>query len=73
MKTLKQELGSLAGRTDTITITDLRSRPGDILSQVECGKEFRITRNGNLIAVISKPENNALELGAEARRCGLLK
>lgn len=71
MKTLKQEVGSLAGRQETITVTELRARPGDILSQVELGKTFSITRCGLTIAVLCKPEPNAVELGAEVRRLGL--
>jgi antitoxin (DNA-binding transcriptional repressor) of toxin-antitoxin stability system len=67
MKTLQQEIGSLSGREETITVTELRARPGDVLSQVELGKTFKITRCGKVIAVISKPEPNALELGAAYR------
>lgn len=68
MKTLKQEVGSLQGREETITMTELRAQPGDVLDQVELGKVFNIMRNGKVVAVIAKPEPNALELGAAARR-----
>ena len=72
MKTLTQEVGkTLNGREETITVTELRSRPGDVLSQVELGKTFNVTRNGKRIAVIFKPnEPNAFELGAAARKLG---
>ncbi len=68
MKSLQEEVGSLSGREETITVTELRARPGDVLSQVELGKTFTITRCGKKIAIISKPEPTALELGAQIRR-----
>lgn len=71
MKTLKQEVGSLQGREETITMSELRAQPGDVLDQVELGKTFNITRNGKVIAVLAKPEPTALELGAEIRRLKL--
>lgn len=73
MKTLQQEIGTLSGREETITITELRSRPGDVLSQVELGKKYNIKRCGKIIAVIQAPEPNAFELGAACRLIGLVK
>ncbi len=68
MKTLQQLVGSLQGQSETITASELRARPGDVLAQVSLGKTFNISRCGKVIAVLSKPEPNAFELGAEARR-----
>lgn len=59
---------SLAGQTETITAMDFRKAPGDVLLQAQMGKTFTITRNGVIVAVLSPPEMNELELGAEIRR-----
>ncbi len=67
MKTLKQEVESLSGREEIITVSELRARPGDVLSQVDLGKTFKVTRCGRVIAVISKPELSAIELGSICR------
>ena len=72
MKTLKQEVGSLAGRDETISMTELRAQPGDIMAQVALGKKFHITHGGKIVGMITQSEPNALELGAEIRRLGLL-
>lgn len=61
----------LTGQTETITAMDFRKAPGDILMQAQMGKTFTITRNGIVVAVLSPPEPDALELGAEARRLKL--
>ena len=71
MKTLQQEAGSFSGREEIITVTELRARPGDVLFQVQLGKTFKISRRGRIVAVISKPEPSAVELGAEIRRLRL--
>lgn len=52
---------------ETITITQFRMAPGEVITQVEMGRTFRITKLGRVVAVISKPELNAFELGAAAR------
>jgi prevent-host-death family protein len=61
----------LKGKSEEISMTDLRSRPGDVIDQVQSGKTFTVTKAGKVVAVISQPEPNALELGAEIRRLGL--
>lgn len=68
MKTLKQKI-KLTGE-ETITVSELREQPGEVLDQVELGMIFQITRNGIIVATLSKPEPNAFELGAECRRLG---
>ena len=68
-----KNMGLLRGQSETISITDFRKSPGEVLTQVELGKTFTITRNGHAIAVISLPEPTALELGAAVRRLGLVK
>jgi prevent-host-death family protein len=57
----------LAGQTEEITMTDLRSRPGDVVGQVQMGKTFTITKAGEAIATIQPVEPNALQLGAACR------
>jgi antitoxin (DNA-binding transcriptional repressor) of toxin-antitoxin stability system len=60
----------LADTSEEITVSDFRSRPGDVLMQVQMGRTFTITKNGKPVAVIAKPELNALQLGAALRRIG---
>jgi antitoxin (DNA-binding transcriptional repressor) of toxin-antitoxin stability system len=72
MKRLAQ-LVSLAGKTETISITEFRQRPGEVITQVEMGMTFDVTRNGKVVATISKPEPNALEMGKAARDAGLCR
>lgn len=65
MRLTDQQL--LAGKIETITVSDFRSRPGDVLQQVQMGKQFTITKNGKIVATIQQPEPTALELGAACR------
>jgi prevent-host-death family protein len=58
----------LMGQTETITMSDLRQRPGDVIDQVQMGKVFTITKAGKVVAVLAAPEPSAFELGAEVRR-----
>lgn len=58
----------LEGQEEEITLVDLRSAPGDVISQVRMGKIFKITKSGKLVAILATPELNAFELGAEVRR-----
>lgn len=62
----------LAGQTETISMMDLRSRPGDVIDQVQMGKTFTITKGGKAVAVLVPLEANAAQLGAEVRRLGLV-
>lgn len=71
MKTLA-EMQLLKGQSETITMTEFRSRPGEVIDQVQMGKSFLITKEGKVVAEISCPEPTALELGASIRRLGLL-
>ena len=61
----------LAGQIEEISMTELRQRPGDVIDQVQMGKKFTITKTGKVVAEITTPEPNALELGAAVRRLGL--
>ena len=61
----------LTGQTETITAMDFRRAPGDVLLQAQMGKKFNITKNGVIVAVLSAPEPDALELGAAIRRLKL--
>ncbi len=53
MKKLKDEI-SLSGKLESITMMELRSSPGEILTAVDCGKTFVITKCKKPIAVLSK-------------------
>jgi hypothetical protein len=72
MKRIKQ-IANLSNEVETITAMDFRKSPGEVFLQVQLGKSFKITRNGIVIAVVSPPELNAFELGAEVRRLKLAK
>jgi len=61
----------LTGQTETITAMDFRKTPGDVFMQAQMGKTFNITKHGVVIAVLSAPEPDALELGREIRRLKL--
>jgi prevent-host-death family protein len=61
----------LADQQETITASDFRKAPGEVLEQVSMGKHFTLTKNGKAIAEIYPAEKSALELGAEIRRLGL--
>lgn len=67
------DLVNLSGQVETITLSDFRSRPGDIITQVQMGKTFTITKAGKKAAVLSPVEMNALELGAAARKAGIVR
>ena len=69
-KTLNKTMDLTAER-ETISAMEFRRTPGDVLLQVQMGKVFEITVRGIVAAVLSAPESNALELGAEIRRLKL--
>jgi prevent-host-death family protein len=73
MRKLLTQTQSLVGQSETITAMDFRKTPGDVLLQAQMGKTFTITKNGVVVAVLSPPEPNALELGAAARRAGIAR
>jgi len=53
MRRLTDEL-SLSGKLETISMMDLRSRPGEVLDAVILGKTFILARSGKPMAVLSK-------------------
>lgn len=58
MKTLSDHLhGILRGKTEVITVSDFRKRPGDIFTQVSLGKNFCIKRRGKIVAFLVHPDN----------------
>lgn len=69
MKTTDMQL--LAGQRETLSMTELRSRPGDVVTQVQMGKTFDVEKNSQRVATVAPPEATALELGAAIRRLGL--
>jgi antitoxin (DNA-binding transcriptional repressor) of toxin-antitoxin stability system len=65
MRRLKQE-ASLIGQFESITVSELRQRPGEILTCVELGKTFLITRQGREIAVLSLVPGQTLSITVES-------
>lgn len=61
IKTLKEEV-SLHGKLETITSTELRQQPGEVLTSVGLGKTFVVTKNGKPVAVISRPPGETLTI-----------
>lgn len=57
MKVMSEEV-SLHGKSEEITISELRNRPGDVFQQVSLGKQFIVTKNGEQIALICPPKWN---------------
>ncbi len=64
---------NLEGQIETITAMELRKTPGDILMQAALGKVFTITKSGLPIATLGPIEPDAIELGAMARRAGIVR
>lgn len=58
---LNQEV-SLAGRLEKITISELRSKPGEVFQSVILGKTYLVTQRGKTIAVIGKPPGVELSI-----------
>ena len=73
MRNLLSKTINLSGQTETITAMDFRRAPGDVLLQAQMGKTFNITKNGVVVAMLSAPEMNALELGSAVRKLGLTR
>lgn len=46
---------------ETVTHREMRNRSGEILRRVEAGESFRVTNNGNPVAVIGPVRGDALE------------
>lgn len=61
MKSISDEV-TLSGKIESISITELRNKPGEVLKQVELGKVFVIERNGTPIAVLSSPPGETLTI-----------
>lgn len=45
----------LKGQTERITMVQLREGPGDVITQIQMGKRFVLTRAGKPVAVMHKP------------------
>jgi antitoxin (DNA-binding transcriptional repressor) of toxin-antitoxin stability system len=57
MKLLCDHL-SLKGKKETISVSEFRTRPGEVLAQVILGKEYALTKNGKVVATITGPKTN---------------
>ena len=68
MKRLYEQV-SLVGKIETITMTELRTRPGEVMDQVFLGKVFLIKRANRFMAVLSKVpgENLAIKVHKDGR------
>ena len=73
MKKRLSEMNLLEGKTETTTLMDFRKAPGDAIAKVQMGMVITLTSYGKPVAVLMKPEPTALELGAAARRIGIVK
>ena len=61
MKRIKDEV-SLVGKCETISMTEFRNNPGEILLAVELGKSFVIKRHDEPVAVLSRVPGETLAL-----------
>jgi len=66
MRKIKDEV-SLIGKTEVITMMDLRKNPGEVISSVELGKTFIITRSGRQVAVLSKLPGEQLTMTIDSK------
>lgn len=64
MKRLNEQV-TLLGKFESISVSDLRQMPGEVLACVTLGKTFLITKSGKPIAVLSKPPGTTLTLEVE--------
>lgn len=55
MKTISETV-SLEGQKEEISISELRSKPGEVFAQVSMGKEFTVSKCGKPVATIKKHE-----------------
>ncbi len=46
----------MKGQSEEITISELRSKPGEVFCQVAMGKHFKVTKLGKVIAEIKPSE-----------------
>ena len=46
------------GQVVKLTMTQLHQNPGDIISQVQMGKTFMITKSGKTVAVLTAPKGD---------------
>lgn len=54
-KTIEDKKTLLKGQTECITMVQLREGPGDVITQIQMGKRFILTRSGKPVAVMHKP------------------
>ena len=54
MKRLHKEV-TMEGTFEVISLTDFRTRPGEVLQSVELGKTYVIQKYGKEVAVLSRP------------------
>jgi hypothetical protein len=59
VKRLHNEV-TMEGTFEVISLTDFRTRPGEVLQSVELGKTYVIQKYGREIAVLSKPPGTQL-------------
>lgn len=67
MKRIK-DLELLRGKTESMTMMEFRSGPGDAISKAEMGMIITITRNRNPVATLSPIEPDAIQLGRMLRQ-----
>ena len=58
---------TVSSKIETISMTDFRSMPGEIMQAVQLGKRFIIEKNGKPIAQLWPYEADAFQLGATCR------
>lgn len=66
MKRIRDEI-SLAGKIETITMMELRSRPGEVIEAAMLGKTYLISRNGRAVAVLSALPGQHLAMNVDPK------
>jgi len=66
MKRLDEQV-SLKNKLETITISDFRSRPGEVMDSIRFGKTFVLTKSGKPLAVLSKVPGIELSMDVNSK------
>lgn len=62
MKTISERIHLKGSKLEQISMTELRSKPGEVIDLVNLGATYLVTKQGKPIAVISKVPGEQLSI-----------